>query len=88
MANTSSAKKAQRVALRRGVFNARRKKAMKDAIKDMSKLVAGKKAKDAEALLPALYKAIDKAAKASVVNKNTAARMKSRAARQLKALVV
>jgi hypothetical protein len=33
MANTTSAKKAQRVAEKRRVFNARRKKAMKDAVK-------------------------------------------------------
>lgn len=83
MANTSSAKKAQRAAERRRVFHARRKKAVKDSSKSMEKLVAGKKAKEAAAMLSTLYKAIDKAAKNHTINKNTAARMKSRAARQL-----
>jgi small subunit ribosomal protein S20 len=86
MANTSSAKKAQRVALRRRVFNARRKKAMKDNVKEMGKLLVAKSAKDAAKLLPALYKTIDKAAKNGTINKNTAARMKSRAAKQLAAI--
>ena len=88
MANTSSAKKAQRVAQRRRVINSRRKKNMKDAVKDMSKLVLGKSAKEATAMLPKLYKAIDKAAKEGTIKKNTAARMKSQAARALRALGV
>lgn len=86
MANTSSAKKAQRAALRRRVFNARRKKTMKDTAKDISKLIIGKKGKEAEAMLPTLYKAIDKAAKRGVVKANTAARMKSRLAKGVKAV--
>ena len=86
MANTSSAKKAQRVAERRRVFNARHKKAVKDATKGLEKLVLGKDAKKAAAALPAIYKAIDKAAKVGTLNKNTAARMKSRAAKQVSVL--
>jgi len=86
MANTSSAKKAQRAALRRHVFNTRRKKTMKDTVKGISKLIEGKKGKEAEAMLPALYKAIDKAAKRGVVKANTAARMKSRASKRVATL--
>jgi len=86
MANTSSAKKAMRAAERRRVFNARRKKAMKDSVKDMSKLVLAKSAKEAAAMLPKVYKAIDKAAKEGTIKKNTAARMKSRAAKALRSL--
>ncbi len=86
MANTSSAKKAQRVAERRRVFNARRKKTMKDAVKGMGKFVLGKNVKEATAMLPTLYKAIDKAAKEGTIKKNTAARMKSRAAKSLRSL--
>lgn len=86
MANTSSAKKAQRAAERRRVFNARRKKTMKDAVKDMSKLVLGKKAKEATSMLPKVYKAIDKAAKEGTIHANTAARMKSQAAKALRSL--
>ena len=86
MANTSSAKKAQRASLRRHVFNTRRKKTMKDTVKGISKLIEGKKGKEAEAMLPALYQAIDKAAKRGVVKANTAARMKSRASKRVAAL--
>ena len=84
MANTKSAKKAERVSKRRRVFNARRKKAMKDTVKNVSKLVTAKNVKDAEKALPALYKALDKAAKSGTIKKNTAARMKSRIAKSLK----
>ena len=86
MANTSSAKKAERVSERRYVFNARRKKAMKDNVRIVGKLVLAKKAKDAEKSLPALFKAIDKAAKNGTIKKNTASRMKSRMAKQVAAV--
>lgn len=86
MANTSSAKKADRASGRRAIYNARRKKAVKDAIKKFEKLVAAKKGKDAQITLAELYQAIDKAAKGKTIKKNTAGRMKSRAAKQLKAL--
>lgn len=78
MANTSSAKKASRVELRRRVFNARRSKAMKDAVKDLMKT------KDAGSIA-GTYQAIDKALKRGIIKKNTAARMKSRVARQVAA---
>lgn len=78
MANTSSAKKANRVELRRRVFNARRSKAMKDAVKDVMKT------KDANDLA-GTYQAIDKALKRGIIKKNTAARMKSRVARRVAA---
>ena len=86
MANTSSAKKAQRGAERRRVFNTRRKKAVKDAGKSIEKFLVAKNGKDAAAMLPTLYKAIDKAAKNGTIHRNTAARMKSRAAKQLRAI--
>lgn len=86
MANTSSAKKAKRVALRRHVFNLRRKSVMKDAVKSVGKLIASKSAKEATASLPELYQAIDKAAKNGTIKKNTAARMKSRITKRVAAL--
>jgi small subunit ribosomal protein S20 len=86
MANTKSAKKAQRVSERRYVFNARRKKAMKDEVKTVGKLVAAKKGAEAEKSLPELYKAIDKAAKNGTIKKNTASRMKSRIVKRLRAV--
>ncbi|MBI2612960.1 30S ribosomal protein S20 [Candidatus Kaiserbacteria bacterium] len=86
MANTSSAKKAQRAAEKRRVFNERRKKAMKDVVKDVSKLISAKKGKEAEAMLSTLYKALDKAAKGGTIKKNTAARMKSRISKRIRAI--
>jgi small subunit ribosomal protein S20 len=86
MANTSSAKKAQRVAQRRRIFNLRRKTEMKGAVKEMKKFLAAKNSRDAVSALPGLYQAIDKAAKNQTIHKNTAARMKSRAAKALAAL--
>jgi len=85
MAITKSAKKALRVAKRRHIFNLRRKKGLKDAVKGVEKLVAAKST-DAAASLPALYKAIDKAHKSGTIKKNTAARMKSRITKRVAAL--
>jgi len=78
MANTSSAKKANRAETRRRVFNLRRSKAMRDATKDVMK--SGDVAK-----IPETYQAIDKALKRGIIKKNTAARMKSRVARRVAA---
>ncbi len=86
MANTTSAKKAQRVALRRRVFNARRKTTMKSTVKETGKLIAAKKTKEASDMLPTLYQAVDKAAKGGTIHPNTAARMKSRIAKRVAAL--
>lgn len=85
MANTSSAKKAQRAALRRRVFNLRRKSEMKDLVKSVGKAVASKNA-DVANMLPKLQKAIDKAVKGKTLHANTAARMKSRIAKRIAAL--
>lgn len=79
MAITSSAKRAIRTAGRRHVYNLRRIETMKDGVKDFRKLVGAGKLDEAEKSLPALYKALDKAAKRGVIKKNTAARKKSRA---------
>jgi len=81
---TKSAKKALRGSLRKRVFNLKRKDAMKSAIKDVKKLVADKKVKDANKSLSAAYQAIDKAVKRGVIKKNTAARKKSRLAKSIK----
>ena len=76
MANTSSAKKAQRVATRRRVFNVRRFKAMRDSVKEVHKTGDATK-------LPDTYQAIDKALKRGIIKKNTAARMKSLIAKRV-----
>jgi small subunit ribosomal protein S20 len=84
MAITSSAKKAHRVSLRKGVFNARRADAVRKVTKEIKQLLAGKKVKEAVALVSKAYKVIDKAAKMNTLHKNTASRKKSQIARWLK----
>jgi ribosomal protein S20 len=75
---TSSAKKALRQNRTRQVRNVRRKTAYKKAVVNYRKLVAAKKLDEAAKELPALMKALDKAAKAKVIEKNKASRLKSR----------
>ena len=80
---TSSAKKALRASKHKAVFNLKRKDAISDIVKKVKKLVAAKKIKEAEALMPGAFKAIDKACKTNLIHKNTAARKKSRLAQML-----
>ena len=86
MAITSSAKKAIGVAKRRGVFNARRKKELKDSLKAVTNLIESGSKKEAEAMLSRVYKAIDKAAKRGVLKANTASRTKSRITKRIAGL--
>jgi len=81
---TSSAKKALRAGARKRIFNLRRKAAFDSNIKKFRKLVSEKKVKEAQALLPAVYQALDKAVKTNFIKKNTASRLKSRASAALK----
>ena len=80
---TKSAKKAIRGSARKRVFNLRRDRAMKDAIKKFVKL-AKTDQKEAQKMLPAVFKAVDKASKRGVIKKNNAARKKSRLSRLVK----
>jgi small subunit ribosomal protein S20 len=80
---TSSAKKALRASKNKAVFNDKRKRAISETVKKIKKLVAEKKIKEAEALLPIAFQAIDKADKTNLIHKNTAARKKSRLAKLL-----
>lgn len=84
MAITKSAKRAIRSSERKRVFNLRRKRALHDASAAVAKMAVADKAA-AAALLPAAYKAIDKAAKRGVLKPNTAARKKARLARLVRA---
>ena len=63
---------------RRAARNLKQKEAYKNALKQVRKLVAAKKISEAEKIIPAAYKALDKAAKTGVIKPNTAARRKSR----------
>ncbi len=75
---TSSAIKALRASKRKRVFNLRRQSAVDTKVKQFRKLLADKKVKDAAALVPSIYQALDKAAKTGYIKANTAGRTKSR----------
>lgn len=51
---------------------------MNDAVKEIERLAAAKKTKEALALVPKAYKAIDKAAKGNTIKKGKADRKKAR----------
>jgi small subunit ribosomal protein S20 len=78
---TQSAKKALRQSKRKRAQNLSRKEAFRDALKKIKKLLSEKKVEEAKKLIPAAYKALDKAAKTNAIKKNAAARKKSRLAR-------
>ena len=86
MAITSSAKKALRAGTRKRVNNLRTKAAIDVPMKQFRKLIAEKKVKEAKALIPTLYKALDKAAKRNFIKFNAASRYKSRIMKAAKKL--
>ncbi len=74
---TKSAKKALRGSLVKKAINDRNKKAVKESIKSIEKLLKEKNKDGAKKLLPKAYSAIDKACKKGVFKKNTASRRKA-----------
>jgi len=81
---TSSAKKALRAGDRKRVYNLASKKSVDTVVKNFKKFVAAKDKNEAAKLLPAVYKALDKAAKTHFIDHNTASRKKSRLNAMLK----
>ncbi len=81
---TKGAKKALRASERKAVFNLRRKRALRDEVKNIKDLVKAGKTEDAQKSLSSAYKALDKAAKMNTITKNHAARKKSRLALSIK----
>jgi len=79
-----SAKKYLRASKKRSVQNLSIKKAFKGAVKKLNELAASGKIEDAKKMFPTVQKALDKAAKAGVIAKNTAARKKSRLVKMMK----
>jgi small subunit ribosomal protein S20 len=75
---TKSAKKALRQSKKRRVHNVQKRKTIKELVKKIKQLVAEKKNSEAKALLPQVYKLLDKAAKTNLIKKNTSSRKKSR----------
>ena len=78
-----SAKKYMRVTSRRRTVNDRRRRALKENDKVVTEHINAKDAKAATEALPKYFKAVDKAAKAGVLKKNTAARKKSRMTKRI-----
>jgi len=81
MPKIKSAKKALRQSVRRRERNIVRKDAYKDAVKEYRKLASTKQSGTASEELKKAYQALDKAAKAGVIKKNKASRLKSRLSR-------
>ena len=81
---TQSAKKALRQSKTRRARNNKKKEAYKKLVVGYKKLLAAKKFEDAKNQLPAIQKALDKAAKTNVIAKNKASRLKSRLSKLVK----
>lgn len=80
---TKSAKKAYRQNLRRRAKNLQKKEALRTVLKNYKKLVAAKNWETAKTELSKVYKVLDKTAKAGVIKKNKASRLKSRLSKLL-----
>lgn len=83
MPKIKSAKKELRKSKKRNERNVAQKNALKKLIKSYRKLLEAKKADEARALLPKVYKALDKGAKTNLIKKNKVSRLKSRLAELL-----
>lgn len=73
-----SAKKALRQSEKKRAINTKKKETLLKTIKQYRKLLAAGKIEEAKQYLPALYKTLDKAAKANLVKQNKSSRLKSR----------
>ncbi len=83
MAITKNAKRANRVSTRQRVVNDRRRRTMKEAVKDVRKDIGAKDEKAIKSTLSLAFQALDKAAKGGVIKKKTASRKKARLARAI-----
>ena len=84
MPKIKSAKKALRQSARKKLMNQRRKVKFKAAVKEFRKSISLQQFDKAKALLPSVYKSLDKAAKSNTIKANKASRLKSRLAKTLK----
>ena len=86
MANTSSAKKAERQMIRRTKTNKARSTRMKSNVRAVEEAIAAGDHAQAEAALKAAQPILMRTAQKGVIHKKTAARKVSRLARRVKAL--
>lgn len=84
MANTASAAKQARAAIRRRVINRRLLDSAKSAHKKLLALIAAGKKEEAAKLFPDLQCRFDRAAKGKAIHRNRSARIKSRIAHLLR----
>jgi len=84
MANTRSAAKQARAAIRRRTLNRSQLSTVRTSEKKIRSLVKAGNTDEAAKLLPKFHSQIDRAAKKGVVHKNTASRHKKRVAALLK----
>jgi small subunit ribosomal protein S20 len=88
MANTVSSIKRNRITERRTLINKARKSRLRHHLRNMRKLLDPKSgnADQAQAALPKVFSAVDRAAKTGIIKKNTASRYKSRLTKRVKAM--
>lgn len=86
MANTKSAKKAARQAVRRTEVNKARRSRMRTTVRKVEEALDAGKVADATVALKAAEPELLRAAQKGVIHKNTAARKVSRLVRRLRAL--
>jgi len=84
MANTRSAIKQMRQSQKNRLRNRSRLSKMRTAVKQFRAKVAEGNMEEAKAMLPNIYSVIDKTAQKGVIEKNTAARYKSRLTSKIK----
>jgi small subunit ribosomal protein S20 len=86
MANTSSAKKATRVASRRAVINKNRISLVRSTVRKVEEAITSGKKAEAEAALKAAQPQLARGAQKGVLHKNTASRKVSRLTARVRAM--
>lgn len=81
-----SAKKRVKQTQKRTIRNFVQRRRLHDVQKEFYALIKDKDAKGAEKMLPAVFKVIDTCTKKNIIHKNRAARLKSKANRNLVSL--
>ena len=84
MANKANSRKAIRQTKKRTALNNVKRKAIKEAMKNLERALK-EGAKDVEVLVVKAQKALDKAAKRNIIHPNKASRLKSQVAKAAKA---
>ncbi len=86
MPQTTSAKKALRVATRRRAINDRWRSSFRNLERKFKKALSEKQLEEARTLSVKLQSTVDRMARRHIVHRNTAARIKSRASARVAAL--